>query len=212
MYSKFLQLEPEKQTRIINAGIKVFSQKRYKDAGTDEIVKEAGISKGSLFHYFRNKKDLYQYVCDHVCKILVDEFYGTMDLSEKDFLQRWRQVFAIKLAIYKKYPDMTNFMKNVQIEEDEDIKAALGVKYQEITSEFYTKLLKDIDTSGFRDDINIDRAINTIIWTLESYGQKQQAVLRFDDIDAEFYTTALAELDGYMELFEKCFYREENNL
>lgn len=212
MYSKFLQLEPEKQTRIINAAIKVFSEKRYKDASTDEIVKEAGISKGSLFHYFQNKKDLYHFLYNHVCEILVDEFYGIINLSDRDFLQRWRQVLKIKLGLLKKYPDITNFIKNLQNEDDEDIKKYFGVKYQEISTEFYTKILKDIDTSAFREDIDIEKTINIIIWTLESYGQKQQALLKLDNIDTQYYDRAISELDDYMSLFEKCFYKGGNTL
>lgn len=212
MYSKFFQLEPEKQTRIINAAIKVFSQKRYKDASTDEIIKEAGISKGSLFHYFKNKKDLYSYLCEYVMKVLVDEFYSAVDLSERDFLQRWKQVFAIKLAIYKKYPDMTNFTRNIMIEEDENIKNDFGIKSQEITNEFYTIMLKDLDTTGFREDVDVEKSINVIIWTLESYSQKQQALLRLDNINSEFYFNAIAELDGYIDLFKKCFYKGGNEL
>lgn len=38
-----------------------FSQKPYKEASTDQITKQCGISKGLLFHYFGSKKDLYLY-------------------------------------------------------------------------------------------------------------------------------------------------------
>ena len=50
MFSKFLNLELEKQDRIINAAIKEFAQKGYDKASTNEIVKEAGISKGLLYN------------------------------------------------------------------------------------------------------------------------------------------------------------------
>lgn len=53
---KFLELDKLKQDRIINAAMKEFALKGYKNASTNEIVKEAGISKGLLFHYFTNKK------------------------------------------------------------------------------------------------------------------------------------------------------------
>lgn len=59
MFAKFLSLDKEKQDRIINAAMKEFAQKGYDKASTNEMVKEAGISKGLLFHYFQNKKQLY---------------------------------------------------------------------------------------------------------------------------------------------------------
>jgi AcrR family transcriptional regulator len=41
-----LHLDPAKEERIINSAIKVFGESSFKEASTDEIVKEAGISKG----------------------------------------------------------------------------------------------------------------------------------------------------------------------
>lgn len=49
IYPKFINLEAEKRERIINAALKEFAQKGYDKASTNEIIKEAGISKGSLF-------------------------------------------------------------------------------------------------------------------------------------------------------------------
>ena len=51
MNSKFFDLKKEKQDRMINAALKVFAMQGYRHASTDDIVREAGISKGLLFHY-----------------------------------------------------------------------------------------------------------------------------------------------------------------
>ena len=45
MYSKFLNLDKEKQDRIINAALKEFALKGYDNASTNEIVKSSEISK-----------------------------------------------------------------------------------------------------------------------------------------------------------------------
>ena len=70
MFSKFLNLKPEKQERILEAAIKEFADKGFEKASTNEIVKEAGISKGILFHYFQNKKKLFLFVFDYCCRTL----------------------------------------------------------------------------------------------------------------------------------------------
>jgi len=59
MNDKFFSLPEEKQLAIINAGYRVFSQNSYKKSPMNEIAAEAGISKSLLFHYFRNKRELY---------------------------------------------------------------------------------------------------------------------------------------------------------
>ena len=57
MENKFLELPKEKQLRIINAGMEYFGQYGYKNAKTDDIATKAGISKGLLSYYFKNKKN-----------------------------------------------------------------------------------------------------------------------------------------------------------
>lgn len=55
----------EKQARIINAAMKEFVKSGYDKASTNKIVKEANISKGSLFNYFHSKKELYLYLIEY---------------------------------------------------------------------------------------------------------------------------------------------------
>ena len=59
MEPKFLALDQDKQDRILNAAMEEFARNGYKNTSTNKIVKQAGISKGLLFHYFSNKKELY---------------------------------------------------------------------------------------------------------------------------------------------------------
>lgn len=56
--SQFHKLNIEKQQRIINAALNEFVQSGYEKASTNKIVKNAGISKGSLFNYFRNPESV----------------------------------------------------------------------------------------------------------------------------------------------------------
>ena len=48
MNEKFFDLKKEKQDRMINASLKVFAMNGYAHASTDDIVREAGISKGQI--------------------------------------------------------------------------------------------------------------------------------------------------------------------
>jgi AcrR family transcriptional regulator len=48
----------EKEDKILNAAIKVFSKKGYDIATIDEIAKKARVSKGIVFFYFRKKDNL----------------------------------------------------------------------------------------------------------------------------------------------------------
>ena len=55
---------------IVNASIKEFIKSGFDKASTNEIVKQAHISKGSLFNYFNSKKELYCYLISYSNQIL----------------------------------------------------------------------------------------------------------------------------------------------
>lgn len=72
MNQKFFSLPPEKQQTILNAGYRVFSRNSYKNSPMSEIAETAGISKSLLFHYFRNKKELYLYLWEKSAEISIE--------------------------------------------------------------------------------------------------------------------------------------------
>lgn len=50
----------KKHWEIIEAAIRVFSEKGFTAGRTSEIAKEAGVSEGTIFNYFKTKNDLLQ--------------------------------------------------------------------------------------------------------------------------------------------------------
>lgn len=87
MNEKFFTLSPEKQARITNAALEVFARNDYKHASTDDIAAKAGISKGLLFYYFRNKQSLYLYLYDYALEqvrgqVLRQKLDGVTDFFE----------------------------------------------------------------------------------------------------------------------------------
>lgn len=55
------QQERSEATRnqILEAGLKCFAQHGYDKASTEAIAKEAGVSQGIIFHYFKTKEGLF---------------------------------------------------------------------------------------------------------------------------------------------------------
>src|SRR5665811_373431 len=84
-------LAKKKRDRIINSAIEEFSLYPYEKASTNNIVKNAGISKGLLFHYFGNKKDLCEYTTSFVVQKLFDEITARINWDETDIFQRLKQ-------------------------------------------------------------------------------------------------------------------------
>ncbi len=52
----------QRKEEIISAGAVVFDAQGYAEATMEDVARQAGISKGSIYNYFRNKKDLFRQV------------------------------------------------------------------------------------------------------------------------------------------------------
>lgn len=110
MNEKFFDLKREKQDRMINAGLKVFAKNGYRHATTDDIVKEAGISKGLLFHYFTNKVGAYVFLMDYSVRFMLLELSGSVKSDTKDFFEICKQIEFGKLQVLRNYPYMQAFL------------------------------------------------------------------------------------------------------
>jgi AcrR family transcriptional regulator len=99
MFTKFLNLDSEKRDRILNAAMEEFAHKGYKNASTNEIVVSAGIAKGLLFHYFKNKKQLFLFLFDYSVELITNEIYEKCSLDEPDIFLRLRQIMLFKMGL-----------------------------------------------------------------------------------------------------------------
>lgn len=207
IFAKFLNLEKEKQQRILNAAIKEFAQKGFKNASTNEIVKEAEISKGLLFHYFKNKKYLYLFLYDYCIELIVKEFYEKINLDEKDIFIRVRQMALLKYEIFKRHPEIYNFIMAAYFEDASEVKNDIENRTQELITSSYSKIFEGIDISKFREDIDIKRVINIITWTIEGFANREQNKVRAIPLKELNYDEALTEIDAYFEILKNCFYK-----
>lgn len=211
MYKKFEALSEEKQMRILNAAYGEFANKQFKEALTDEIANNAGISKGALFQYFGTKKQLYFYVYKHGYEILSNELYGQANLNNPDLIERLKSIFSIKMNLYFKYPTLFSFLLfSYKMESDKEIRTMMDNDYTAKYTEVIGKVYAEIDYTKFRDDINKSQIISIINWTIDGYSNSEIANLKRDDLTEEKYRSWLKEIDEYMEILKKAFYKEDN--
>ncbi len=60
----FLNLDSNKQKKLLDAAMNEFSRVSYTDASINQIIQNAGISRGSFYTYFIDKDDLFSYLLD----------------------------------------------------------------------------------------------------------------------------------------------------
>jgi len=208
MEDVFKNMEEEKKDRIINAAIDEFANFPYEKASTNNIVKNAGISKGLLFHYFANKQELYEKIIEFVLNKLVDEVAKAIDWQQTDILLRIKQAIIMKMNLSKVYPNMFEFIiKMISEKGAKDTKEIMEL-YEKYGIDVNTMLLdvytKNIDFSKFKDQGSIEKSINIVRWTMEKYAEEQ--LITCGDIDNLDFEKYVKDIDGYVDVFKKAFY------
>lgn len=96
----FLRLPEEKRSRFLNAAWEEFTRTSFADVSINQIVRQAGIPRGSFYQYFVDKRDLFVYLMDSVHSRflegyvqLIREYRGDLFRSQlaayDSFLAHW---------------------------------------------------------------------------------------------------------------------------
>ncbi|MCL2386915.1 MAG: TetR/AcrR family transcriptional regulator [Defluviitaleaceae bacterium] len=208
-YQKFLALEQDKQTRIINAAMKEFLA-GYKHATTDAIVREAGISKGLLFHYFGTKEKLYDFLIDYAVDTVKGEYLDLINVWQKDIFDSIWQMSLLKRDVSQKFPVIFEFLASVYIDSKDCPAKVHLARFKEMQTQRFTDIYNHCDRSLFRDDVDPRKAVNIVQWSLSGWADTKAFVLSPRDVGAdvaENYESYLEEMKEYLDIFRKCFYK-----
>jgi AcrR family transcriptional regulator len=84
------QAERSEVTRqaLVDVARGLFAERGYAATGTEDLVQRAGVTRGALYHHFRDKQDLFRAVVERVSQVLAERI-ATLASAEAD---PWRQV------------------------------------------------------------------------------------------------------------------------
>ena len=157
-----MELDKQKNAkkRILDAAFNVFVKNGYKDTTMSHIVRESGLSKGAICHYYNSKKDLFISLIDHWEVFSFPDFYSKDNKNEsaKDTLKRFAdvvyEVFCAKPHIFLAEIEFWSLANK-----DKDINDRSKVLYDKILTLFNLVLKKGIRNKEFKQ---IDTSIISI--------------------------------------------------
>lgn len=165
----FDALPPERQEAIIRASVEGFGRNSYKEASTEDIARRAGMSKGLLFFYFRNKKALYlrtlDYLMDKVVEWVVDDGFYTID----DFFDLMLYAGEQKLSTLKRWPWALEFSIRAFYADHSDIRDTLANWTQAQVEDMYGRFFKNVDFNRFRDGVDPREVLDMLIMLGDGY-------------------------------------------
>jgi TetR/AcrR family transcriptional regulator len=204
----FENLSEEKKLRIINSAIEEFANKGYKNATVDNIVSKAGISKGSIFQYFKNKERLYLYICDYQIDIIKDAVFKQKESNETDFFKIYKQAARIKFEILKKSPYIFKFFQTIHSDDSQVAQKWLENILQN-RNQLVLNLVGDYEKTKFRDDLDIDMAVKAIELTFDGLSMKWIDKLSYENYEKDL-ECIFEEVEDYINFYKKLYYKGEN--
>jgi AcrR family transcriptional regulator len=192
MNEKFFDLSKEKQDRIINAVLKIFTLEGYSHAATDDMVKEAGISKGLLFHYFGTKLGAYRFVCSYVLRYLRFELGEELPTGFDTPVELTGAVLKGCSNLLRTYPYSLLFLRSCVREENEE---ALTATAEERASA--AEIIASMRRKALVYEGDVTRLWKSMDYTLMGLMEDH---LRAGEFNAERYLT---EAGSYLEVFAK---------
>lgn len=201
----FQNLPKEKQATIIKNGIDVFSKYSFSDANTDLITKQAGISKGLLFHYFGSKKNFYLYLLEYALELLTQ-----FELSEKQedvngFYEILFNSMDKKIQLITQYPNEMLFVNLVARETSKQV----STEKQELINRYMVAVQKNsmmvfshaIGTLNLRGDIDKEKLVKGLSVYINAI--ITQYLKRYETKPQEFFdnsTSIKNEIRDYIDL------------
>jgi AcrR family transcriptional regulator len=202
--NQFLNLEAEKQNRIIQAAITEFAQNTYVNASTNRIVKACGISKGSLFKYFTDKEDLYFFLLDTVMWEMLRDIESDVENLSTELFQRIIDYSALEISWYIKNPDKGRLIMSAVTEKDEEICSRMAERYGARGENIYYELLADIEGKNLK--IAKEKIAELLKW---DPGGFNETFLKKADIKKESFEQLkenyIQELSNYIEILKTGF-------
>lgn len=203
MNEKFFSLPEEKQLAIINAGYRAFSKNSYKKSPVSEIAAEAGISKSLLFHYFRNKRELYLFLIKNAAETTYRYLYEFGCNEEEDIFEIMKKGLKAKVALMKKYPDLTLFTLKAYYETDPEVFSDIQKIIGRVASfEVNAKFLK-ISPEKFVEGIDLQMMYMDMYLASEGYlwEKSHQGRLDAERVEKDF--------EKMIDFWKKIYLRKE---
>ena len=171
----FQKLPEIKQAKIFAAAIDEFSQHGFSNASMNSLVESAGISKGSIFVYFKSKSGLFDYVVDTAVSAVKKYLRSVRTETENDpFADRLETLLRSGFIFIDDHPRIARIYFEMLQSNDapsgSDIVRSLNISSCNFIEEL---LLEGITKGDISADIDTGRTaflVNTLFEkTLRSY-------------------------------------------
>jgi AcrR family transcriptional regulator len=148
------------KNKIIQAATIAFSKKGYYDSSMDDIAKEVGVTKATLYLYFKSKKDLLK-------AISLSENQTLREILEKSFdshhyMDSLRGIIRMKMDVLKEFL-RTGFEMIGLSSHDEDVRKIIRDERKKDIEALQTHIQNQMNKGAIRNDVEANVLAHLIL-------------------------------------------------
>jgi len=144
----FFHLSKDKQDTLIQAAKQEFSRAPLHEASIANIIKSAGIPRGSFYQYFEDKDDLFYYLLTKLAEKNNRRFISVLNEKNGDLFETFIANFEFMIEVHRN-EEHKNFFKNVYLNMNYKQEKTLASNvYEESQKNQFLNTLKLINTSN----------------------------------------------------------------
>ena len=114
------QKNPEASVKvIISATLQLINEKSCTNFTFQDLVQLSGLSKGGIFHYVRNKNELFTLVLEDLLKNYETQFLDSLQSNPKD-LDEYLKLFQINIGTYNNPDSAVNKILKYLFSQDQE--------------------------------------------------------------------------------------------
>lgn len=156
----FLNLNIRKRKKILNSLIKYFANNTYEKVDIEDIAKECKVSKGSMYQYFINKKDMYFYAINESIKKMF-KIIEYIDFEKIDLFEYLENSFESNWILFSKYPNEYLLLEKSIFSYEAPFKDEINVLFSNKFREILKMIIIKSQKNGvIRDDLTCDLILN----------------------------------------------------
>ncbi len=204
MNEKFFSLPEKRQDLIRSSAMLEFGENTFKKTSADAIAKRAGVSKGLLFHYFKDKRELYLYLYQYALDVCVKHYMlKSYDFGETDFFLALEMGHKVKMDLVRRYPGLFRFVMRTYYERDSILSPKLRQGLDDLMESTIRDFLSRMDLYKFKDGVDPYQVIRLLLLASEGMLAETNAS------SAEEINALFAEYKRHADMLRQSLYKEE---
>ncbi|RID87451.1 TetR/AcrR family transcriptional regulator [Peribacillus asahii] len=139
----------KRRAEIIDAAVKIFSEKGYHATTTKEIAEAAGMNVGTMFQYVKTKQDILYLVCCHIHSLIEKALYAATSENSTP-LEAIKKDMTALFEIVDQVSDYVVLMYQETASLDKEARRSFLQREQRLRNHLEKQIQRGIDSGVFK--------------------------------------------------------------